>query len=267
MEKLLSPKEIDFYFFSGTGNTLLVVREMVEVFKSQGYSVNLLPFEKSNPEDLNHKRIIGLGFPVAQQGTYKFIWDFITSLPNVNSTKIFMIDTMGAYSGGIVGPMKKILSMKGYIPIGSQEIKMPNNLLVKSLDENENKRIITEGLNVSRNYAWDLIKGTSKWDSESFKADLMSLFSKKGFMWALTRKAIGFKVDYEKCVKCSTCAKSCPVNNIKMTEYPEYKNKCQLCQKCMAVCSLGAISPRFLGSKKSKYISYKSVNSKDLVNR
>ena len=42
-------EKIDFYFFSGTGNTLLVVKKMKEVFEEDGIKVNLYRLEKTNP--------------------------------------------------------------------------------------------------------------------------------------------------------------------------------------------------------------------------
>ena len=40
---------IDFYYFSGTGNTLLVVEKMRDVFKKNGINVNLNRIEESKP--------------------------------------------------------------------------------------------------------------------------------------------------------------------------------------------------------------------------
>ena len=94
---------LDFYYFSGTGNTLLVVKKMQEVFEQHGSTVQLYRIEATNPNTINVQHAIGLGFPVAEQGTYPFVWDFIRSLPPSNGTPIFMVDTLMAFSGGIVG--------------------------------------------------------------------------------------------------------------------------------------------------------------------
>jgi|NGEPerStandDraft_6_1074524.scaffolds.fasta_scaffold138666_1 flavodoxin len=40
---------IDFYYFSRTGNTLLVVEKMRDVFKKNGINVNLNRIEESKP--------------------------------------------------------------------------------------------------------------------------------------------------------------------------------------------------------------------------
>jgi len=118
---MVSPP-IDFYCFSGTGNTLLVVKKMIEVFEKNSITVNLFHLEKSNPEEINTTHTIGLGFPVAEQGTFPLVWKFLRAMPQCKDTKIFMVDTMLAFSGGIVGPARKILKPKGYNTIGAKEI-------------------------------------------------------------------------------------------------------------------------------------------------
>ncbi len=95
---------IDFYYFSRTGNTYLVVHKMREVWEKQGLNVNLFPLENSNPEKINLNNLIGLGFPVAEQSTYHFVWNFIKRLPEVQGTAIFVVDTLRSFSGGVVDP-------------------------------------------------------------------------------------------------------------------------------------------------------------------
>ena len=68
---------IDFYYFSGTGNTLLVVKKMAETFEKNGINVNLHKIEESNTEDVNLEHTIGIAFPVAVLSTYPFVWEFI----------------------------------------------------------------------------------------------------------------------------------------------------------------------------------------------
>lgn len=109
----MKPETIDFYYFSGTGNTLLVVRKMKEVFEEQGIAVSLFRMEATDPTAISTENMIGLGFPVAEQATYPFVWDFIRALPAASGTPVFMVDTLLLYSGGIVGPMRKIVSQKG----------------------------------------------------------------------------------------------------------------------------------------------------------
>ena len=56
---------------------------------------------------------MGLVIPVADQGTFPLVWDFINHMPETdNHTGVFLVDTMGYYSGGIIGPVGKILKKK-----------------------------------------------------------------------------------------------------------------------------------------------------------
>ncbi|WP_242993494.1 hypothetical protein [Lachnotalea glycerini] len=67
-------------------------------------------------------------------------------------TPVFMVDTMMAFSGAIVGPLKKVLTEKGYNCIGACEIVMPNNWLPKQINEEENEKKINNGLRKAREY-------------------------------------------------------------------------------------------------------------------
>ncbi|WP_231551359.1 hypothetical protein [Methanobacterium sp. SMA-27] len=91
---------IDFYYFSGTGNTMLVARKMTDTFIKNGCHVNLKRMELSNGTEIDIENTIGLGFPVAILSTYTLVWEFIKSLPNVQGTEIFMVDTLGAIPEG-----------------------------------------------------------------------------------------------------------------------------------------------------------------------
>jgi len=122
-------KNVDIYYFSGTGNTLLVVQKAVEVFREQGVVTRLFKMEKTDPARVDIRHTIGLAFPAAVQSTYPLVWEFIDQLPPGRSVGVFMIDTMAGFSGGIVGPLRKVLRRKGYRPLGAEEIRMPNNFL------------------------------------------------------------------------------------------------------------------------------------------
>jgi len=49
-------------------------------------------------------------------------------------------------------------------------------------------------------------------------------------------------VNKERCNSCGICSRICPVSNIKMNEYPEFKGQCILCFRCYALCPENAIT-------------------------
>ncbi|MFH1037457.1 MAG: EFR1 family ferrodoxin [PVC group bacterium] len=171
-------KDIDIYYFSGTGNTLLVVKKMADVFRENGAATRLLKIEKSDPARINTARTIGLAFPVAAQSTYPLVWEFIEQLPPAQSTGVFMVDTLAAFSGGIVGPLRKLLTGKGYRPLGAKEIVMPNNFLPGKINHEKNERKKEFGLKKAGKFAVSLLEGTASWGRVPIISDLLCKISR-----------------------------------------------------------------------------------------
>ena len=255
---------IDFYYFSGTGNTLLVVEKMEESLKNNGVKVELHRIEESNPEKVNLQHTIGLAFPVAGLSTYPFVWRFIESLPPADGTPVFMIDTLAGYSGGIVGPMHNKLKNKGYQPIGACEIIMPLNIFYIQSDESRRK-IIEKGIKKAERYAQNLIQGKTTWGHFPVLPGIvnkLSLSLMSTWEWKSQQKWFGFHVDKSKCNQCGICAQICPLNNIEMNEYPIYKCKCQFCMRCASFCPQNAIPCKV--NYKGK--THQAVNAKKFLN-
>lgn len=254
---------IDFYYFSGTGNTMLIARKMTETFIENGCHVNLKRMELSNGSNINIENTIGLGFPVAILSTYTLVWEFINSLPNVQGTEIFMVDTLGGYSGGLVGPLRNILEKKGYKPIGSCEIIMPINIFFIQ-DKKTNDLKIRKGLEKAEKYAEALIEGTTNWGRVPFFSDIMYLISIGGFKLSaidLHQKYFKFKTDKSKCNNCGICIDICPLNNIVLDKYPVTQNKCEYCMRCVSMCPRHAIKSILT----YKGNTYSAVKANDFV--
>ncbi|ABX41764.1 hypothetical protein Cphy_1389 [Lachnoclostridium phytofermentans ISDg] len=89
--------QVNLYYYSGTGNTLLVVKEMIKIFSARGIQVTLHKIEYTDPKKIDTEKAIGLAFPVAFQSTFPFVWNFLKALPQTEGTPVFMIDTMMAF--------------------------------------------------------------------------------------------------------------------------------------------------------------------------
>lgn len=259
-------KKVDFYYFSGTGNTLLVVKKIQDIFQENGIEVNLHRIEKSNPKDINLEHTIGLGFPIAELSTYNFVWDFIKSLPTAHGTKIFMVDTLGGFSGGIVGPVRQIVKKKGYEPVGAKEIIMPPNVFYIE-DKKASEKKIKKGMKEAEKYALELINGTAKWGRVPILSDavnIISVVSLKLTETELNQKWFNFEVDESKCSKCGICVELCPLENIEMKEgkFPEHFHKCQYCLRCVSFCPKQAMPCKL--NYKGK--TYRAVKAKEFLN-
>ena len=126
MEAIIYENRI-YFVFSGTGNTLLVAREVGERLREKGHEVNYHMIGRNNSFRMSGDSVIGLAFPIAFFSSYPLVLKFIASLPEGRGKKIFMTATMGGSALGAEGKFRKLVRDKGYKPIGSELFIMPGN--------------------------------------------------------------------------------------------------------------------------------------------
>jgi ferredoxin len=244
-------KQIDIYYFTGTGNTYLAAETLAAVFReNDGCEVFLRKIEKFQDSDIILSNPIGIAFPVACWNTFPIVKDFIEKLPNGNGTNVFLLATMGDSSLKCVQNFAMILKRKGYDIIGVEAFPMPNNFIaVRSESKNEIKR--EKAYKKIKIYAEKLLEGKSNFDEPNiffknlflFTSFVTNCWEKKFF-----QKLFGFKVDKSKCGKCRICADICPRTNIfmKEREYPKFEKRCQFCMRCISYCPNNAIRAFFI---------------------
>ncbi len=257
---------VDFYVFSGTGNTLLVVQEMKKVFEAHGWETQRFRMEQTLPAGVALDRTLGLAFPVAAQATYPLVWRFCEGLPRAEGTPVFMVDTLMMYSGGVVGPLRTLVVHKGYKPIGAREICMPNNLYPTSASAERNAARVSHGMAKARRYAEDLIAGKTHWGRIPVLPDLMRFFANGPWTWWVSR-AVGkrLRVDEARCTRCGLCARLCPVDNITMRDLPVHDDHCQQCMRCISFCPTEAISLAGLHTDKYRAVDAKALLDEDIA--
>ena len=163
----LSTQPVTMYWFSPTGNTYQIASAMRDGFIEKGYPATLVKITTDGAPAVLPEGLIGLVFPVAIQSTFPIIWDFVNTLPNGQGRSIFMADTMEAFSGGVVGPMKKLLTQKGYHCMGAMEFKMASSMQT-DIKKQEEGRIKSEtSIAACKAYVDALIDGTAKWGTRA----------------------------------------------------------------------------------------------------
>jgi len=234
-------KKINFYCFSGTGNTLLVADKMAETFKRNEIDVTVNLMEKTKPSKIELDCVIGLAFPVAVFTTYPLVWRFIEAMPNAKGTRVFMVDTMGGFSISVKGALKELLTTKGYKPCAVKEIKMPDNYTPTDEKIYNSSSKILEGLVQAEDFALDILSGQAKWRSVPLLGTLWNKLLLQKFIWDYIGNN-DLTLEKTKCIKCSLCSKICPTGNIKMQEYPVFNKTCEMCMRCIAFCPANALS-------------------------
>jgi ferredoxin/flavodoxin len=250
---------IDIYCFSGTGNTWLIASHVADTLRAQGRTVTLHRLETTDPSTINPEHVIGLACTVAMFSTYPFVWDFFHRLPTVSGTEVFMMDTLGGFSGGLLGPLKKTLQQKGFKPIGAREFLMPSNYGNRNTNA-KNESIIARAKIKAEKYALDLLNGNTAWHGGGILSSIIRLISKSKKPWRFFAKTL--TLDEKTCVKCGLCARLCPVKAIDFTQgqFPtHHSERCVACMRCIGFCPKQAILYR------GKKLQYHAVASAEFL--
>jgi len=232
-------KTVIIYYFSGSGNTLRIAKEVEHTFNKMDYDCKLIKMENTKDikaDILKSCAYIGLMFPVAIQSTFPLVWDFVNNLPECLKQKIFMIDTMEAYSGGVVGPMKKILSQKGYHCVGALEIPMSNSMETKEKKQKRSKSKDRKAPKIAEDFVVRLINGQTHWRRIPLLSDGMRFISAGKKIWAMESEKLSISQD--DCINCGLCIRQCPLEALSQEEGVILINhdRCQCCMRCVTHC-------------------------------
>ena len=262
----------EIYYFTGTGNSLAVARDIAEKTKGTLISIPSVVDKKSIKTDVDH---IGVVFPAYMAHLYGIpliVERFIKQLENIDLKYIFAICTCGGYESVNAIPSLKnlsklIKSMNGKLS-AEYSIRLPmNNLdydhIPIPIDKNQvtilkksKKKIEAIGQRIIKRK-----KGKYQIIKSLFNLLMTPLYLilRKSYLIALKKYSkepndtnlkyfelmpLTDKSIYtdEKCTGCATCTKVCPVQNIKMIDNkPIWQHHCEMCFACAEWCPKKAI--------------------------
>jgi len=279
--------KVEIYYFSGTGNSLVVARDIAR--KTNG---KLIPIpsviDKESIE--TDAYVIGIVFPVFYadfNGIPLIVKRFVEKMHTNKDTYIFTICTHSGKPGRTIERFDDLLNPQGLKLASGFTVKMsvpysvrikighaffhmklnPEQAIIDDSNAQEklyvvwkNKcEIITKHVSDRNHGIFETSGFFSKAISALFLPLLKYIFHShyeklanvatkkaKGFVKYTFEELIqladnSFKVN-EKCNGCGTCAKICPVNNIKMIENrPEWQHHCETCYACYTWCPHNAI--------------------------
>jgi len=223
------------YYFSGRGNSL---KTALEVSKRLENPV-LAPVRHGTEADLTADTdSVGIFTPVIDLGTPAYVLSFIDRMKAENkNTYLYAVVTNGGLPGAAAEQIRKHLKKKG---------------LALSADF-----LMTFGLGWSASEEWleqiDRIaetvrnkqarRSTLKWKDRALT--LANPLAKL----MIPSEDKKFALD-EKCTGCGTCAKICPVKNIRLTDgKPVWLHACEQCAVCFSWCPKEAIGGTNLAAR------------------
>ena len=232
-------------YFSGSGNTKHCVEFFVNLLDE---SVKTFPIESEfSVSEIIKNDVIVFGYPIHYSNAPKYVRDFILSNKSIfTNKKIFIIATMGLFSGDGAGRGARLFEKCGAEILGGLHLKMPDSIGdVKALKKSpeENKRIIADADLKMMNTAAKIKNGEYPTDGLSKACRLAGLFGQRLWFYGKTLNYTDKLKIGDECVGCGKCERICPMNNIEVKNGKAAAfNKCTMCYKCVNNCPKKAIT-------------------------
>lgn len=238
-------------YFSGTGNTRFCVDKFIKEYDQSKNSFSIE--ENETLEKIKNNNEIVIGYPVQYSNIPKILRDYIVNHPDVWKGKnIFIIATMGLFSGDGAGILARLLKKYGAVIVGGLHLKMPDSIcdekaLKRSFEEN--KRLVMKAEEKIGKSVCNIKNGNPPQEGLGTVYHLAGLFGQRlYFFWKTKKYTDKLKIDSQTCIACGLCEKLCPMGNIAMTDgMPVAGGQCTMCYRCISKCPKQAIT--LLGKK------------------
>ncbi|MBQ4529515.1 MAG: EFR1 family ferrodoxin [Lachnospiraceae bacterium] len=231
-------------YFSGTGNLRYVIEVFLRSFEAKAFSI-----ENDNViEEIKKHEHIVFSYPVQYSTVPKILRDFIIENKSLwSNKKVFIIATMGLFSGDGAGSLWRLLKKYGAEIIGGLHVKMPDSIAdEKALKRSKEKNglLVRSAKKKIEKAAMDMKAGNPPKEGIGLFYQMAGLFGQRLYFGHNTkqyRKQI--KIDTQKCIGCRKCEKLCPMHNLELIDGKvKQKGKCTMCYRCVNYCPQEAIT-------------------------
>lgn len=232
-------------YLSGTGNTKHCVEKLVNMIDN---SAQCIPLD--NPQivhELEKKNTIILGYPTQFSNAPFMVRDFIKkNSPIWKGKKVFLVNTMGLFSGDGTGCTARILKKYGADILGGLQIKMPDSVCDSKLLKKgivENRQIVQNADKRIEQASEEIRRGKYPQEGLSFIAHIKGLLGQRLWFYRKTVRYTDKLKISDACIGCGLCIKECPMGNIQMKNQAAVSgSRCTMCYRCISLCPQKAIT-------------------------
>ena len=268
------------YYFSGTGNSLVVARDIAEKTNGTLISIPSLLKEEAIKTEAD---VIGLVFPVFYAtndcGIPLIVARFVSKLENLGSKYIFAVCTCGYMPGTTIENLRKAIEARGGKLAAGFILRMSSKKLGERKQQkmrvNRKKKLeaICKYVNARREGEFEtrgllrkiLLAPLRALEKPIFmyRYKKLSNASRKSFSELIPLADASFQAN-ENCTGCGTCVRVCPVNNIEIVDgKPVWLHHCENCYACYAWCPKNAVCGDIVSY--NDWYRHPEVNLSDMV--
>lgn len=239
-------------YFSGTGNSRFVAKELGHLLDDQVVSLNYLLKEKKKGNFDSQKPYVIVTPSYMSRMPLKVEKLLMESHFHGNQDVYFLF-TAGQAIGNADHYCQKICQHHSLNHKGTMGIQMPANYVVmydvldKSLAREKTKEMIPLIDSIAK-----VIENNGVLDNHLLKGHKMfSAFSPAFHTFMVSAKKFYAE---DCCIHCGECTKVCPLNNIQLKDgKPVWGNDCMHCMACISVCPQEAIQYGKKTKKRHRY--------------
>lgn len=233
-------------YFSGTGNSKYAVEFFCREYDKE---TSVFSIEDSEaPAAIKKADMLVIGYPVQYSTVPKILRDFVSEHKELwMDKKVFVIATMGLFSGDGSGILGRLLHKYGAEVVGGLHLKMPDSIgdekaLKRPLDKN--RELVREAEQKIKDSVKQLKEGHPTKEGIGPFYRIAGFFGQRLYFGHKTKNySSKLKIDSDKCVGCGSCVKLCPMDNLSMNEGKAVaSDRCTMCYRCINKCPKQAIT-------------------------
>lgn len=187
-------------------------------------------------------------YPIQYSTVPKILKDFICENKELwDGKKVFVIATMGLFSGDGSGVLARLLQQYGAKVVGGIHIKMPDSIadekvLKRSLEKN--MELVRRAVEKAEDAAIRLKNGKPTKEGLGLLSRIVGFFGQRLYFGNKTKTySDKLKIDTKTCVGCGKCVTLCPMKNIAIEDgICVSEDRCTMCYRCVNTCPKQAIT-------------------------